>query len=47
MLLFFLSSSGKTILTQLSQLGGEAAFFEDILAYSFSISHKKLPNPAW
>jgi len=33
--------------TQLSQLGGEAAFFEDISAYSFSISHKKLSNPAW
>jgi len=32
---------------QVSQLGGEAAFFEDIFAYSFSISHKKLSNPAW
>jgi hypothetical protein len=34
-------------LTQLSQLGGEAAFFQNIFPYSFSISHKKLSNPAW
>jgi len=34
-------------LAQLSQLGGEAAFFQNIFPYSFSISHKKLSNPAW
>ena len=35
------------MLTQLSQLGGETAFFQNIFPYSFSISHKKLSNPAW